>query len=299
MRADPNYVSTLSQALNNSTNTANNLASQLSCGLRVNSLSDDPSAAAQSTKLGMEIARVDTYIQTASNQASMLQVTDSTLGEVVTQLTAAISLAIQGTNGTLNASNVQAVTQQLTGIRDQVLALANTSYQGRFLFAGSQGSTKPFSLDTTTTPATVTYAGDTNLQLIETPGGQRIQVSSPGTSLFGSGASGVLAALNQTIADFTANAPSATLAANSAALNTALGDISTQRSLLNSSLSTLQSTSNYAQTQEAQLKVQQGSMVAADPADVATQLKSNQTQYQAMLSVFTALQKVNLFDYLR
>lgn len=40
-------------------------------------------------------------------------------------------------------------------------------------------------------------------------------------------------------------------------------------------------------------------MVAADPADVATQLKSNQTQYQAMLSVFTALQKVNLFDYLR
>jgi flagellar hook-associated protein 3 FlgL len=292
-------VSTLSQALNNSTNTANNLASQLSCGLRVNSLSDDPSAAAQSTKLGMEIARVDTYIQTASNQASMLQVTDSTLGEVVTQLTAAISLAIQGTNGTLNASNVQAVTQQLTGIRDQVLALANTSYQGRFLFAGSQGSTKPFSLDTTTTPATVSYAGDTNLQLIETPGGQRIQVSSPGTSLFGSGASGVLAALNQTIADFTANAPSATLAANSAALNTALGDISTQRSLLNSSLSTLQSTSNYAQTQEAQLKVQQGSMVAADPADVATQLKSNQTQYQAMLSVFTALQKVNLFDYLR
>ena len=180
MRADPNYVSTLSQALNNSTNTANNLASQLSCGLRVNSLSDDPSAAAQSTKLGMEIARVDTYIQTASNQASMLQVTDSTLGEVVTQLTAAISLAIQGTNGTLNASNVQAVTQQLTGIRDQVLALANTSYQGRFLFAGSQGSTKPFSLDTTTTPATVSYAGDTNLQLIETPGGQRIQVSSPG-----------------------------------------------------------------------------------------------------------------------
>ena len=299
MRADPNYVSTLSQALNNSTNTANNLASQLSSGLRVNSLSDDPSAAAQSTKLGMEIARVDTYIQTASNQASMLQVTDSTLGEVVTQLTAAISLAIQGTNGTLNASNVQAVTQQLTGIRDQVLALANTSYQGRFLFAGSQGSTKPFSLDTTTTPATVTYAGDTNLQLIETPGGQRIQVSLPGTSLFGSGASGVLAALNQTIADFTANAPSATLAANSAALNTALGDISTQRSLLNSSLSTLQSTSNYAQTQEAQLKVQQGSMVAADPADVATQLKSNQTQYQAMLSVFTALQKVNLFDYLR
>jgi flagellar hook-associated protein 3 FlgL len=68
---------------------------------------------------------------------------------------------------------------------------------------------------------------------------------------------------------------------------------------LNSSLSTIQSTSNYAQTQEAQLKSQQSSLVASDPATVATQLKSTQIQYQALLSVVTTLQKVNLFDYLR
>jgi len=38
--------------------------------------------------------------------------------------------------------------------------------------------------------------------------------------------------------------------------------------------------------------------VAADPAAVATELKSNQVQYQALLSVVTALQKINLFDYM-
>jgi flagellar hook-associated protein 3 FlgL len=153
LRADPTYVSSLSQALNNATQASNNLALQLSSGLRVSSLSDDPGAATQSVQVGNQIARVDTYIQTAASQSSMLQVTDSTLGEVVSQLTSAISLAVQGTNGTQNASNLQAITQQLTGIRDQVLALANASYQGRYLFAGSQGSVKPFSLDTTTTPA--------------------------------------------------------------------------------------------------------------------------------------------------
>ena len=298
MRADPNYVTSLSQALSSSTKASNDLASQLSSGLRVGSLSDDPGAAAQSLQLGSQIARVDTYIQTAANQSSMLQVTDSTLGEVVSQLTSAISLAVQATNGTLNSSNLQATAQQLTGIRDQVLALANSSYQGRFLFAGSQGSIKPFALDTATTPATVTYSGDATSQSIETPGRQQIQVNLPGSSIFGSGSSGPIAVLNQLIADVTSGAPASNLSADSAALTASLGQVSTQRSLLNASLATLQSTSSYAQTQEAQLKAQQSSLVAADPAAVATELKSNQVQYQALLSVVTALQKINLFDYM-
>jgi len=225
----------------------------------------------------------------------MLQITDSTLGEAVTQLTSAISLAVQGANGTLNSSNMQAVAQQVAGIRDQILSLANTSYQGRYLFAGSQGTTTPFSLDTTTTPASVTYSGDNITQSIETPGGQMIQVNLPGSTVFG----GALTALNQLIADLNAGATTSTLGADSTALNDALGQLSTQRSLLDSSLSTIKSTSNYAETQEAQLKAQQSALVASDPASVATQLKSNQVQYQALLSVITALQKTNLFDYLR
>jgi flagellar hook-associated protein 3 FlgL len=299
VRADPNYVASLTLALNSSTKASNDLASQLSSGLRVSSLSDDPSAAAQSIQLGTQISRIDTYIQTASNQSSMLQMTDATLGEVVAQLTAAISLAVQGANGTLNSSNLQAIAQQVVGIRDQVMALANTSYQGHYLFAGSQGSTEPFALDTTTSPATVIYSGDANVQFIETPGGQRIQVNLPGTSIFGSGSTGPLAALNQLIEDLTTGAPTSNLAADSAALNDALGQVSTQRSLLDTSLSTIKSTSTYAQTEEAQLKAQQGTLVASDPAAVATQLKSTEVQYQALLSVITALQKVNLFDYLR
>jgi flagellar hook-associated protein 3 FlgL len=137
------------------------------------------------------------------------------------------------------------------------------------------------------------------VESIETPGGQQIQTNLPGSSILGSGSSGALAALNQLITDLTSGASPASLAADNAALTNSLGQVSTQRSLLDSSLSTIQSTSNYAQIQEAQLKVQQSALVAADPATVAIQLKSTQVQYQALLSVITALQKVNLFDYLR
>lgn len=299
MRADPTYINSLTQSLNNAANTANNLSSQLSSGLRVGTLSDDPTAAATSVRMGSEITRIDTFVQTASNEQSMLQTTDSTLGEVVTQLTSAITLAVQGTDGTLNSANLQAVLQQAVGIRDQVLSLANASYQGNYLFAGSQGATQPFTLDSTTTPATVTYAGDANVKYIETPGGQQLQMNLPGTAIFGSGSSGALGVLNQFIADLSSGAPSSAIAADSSALTDALSTVSTQRSLLNASLKTLTSTSTYAQSQEAQLKVAQGTLVAADPAAIATALKTNQTQYQALLSVISSLNQTNLFNYLK
>ncbi len=299
MRVDPNYVSNLTAAVDQSASEEDMLTAELSSGLRVASLSDDPVAVAQSTLLGSAIAKDDSFVQTASGETSLMQVTDSTLGDVVTQVTTALSVAVSGNNGTENASNIASIAQQLSGIRDQVLSLANTSYQGQYLFGGSQGSTPPFTLDATTNPATATYNGDTNVQYVETPSGQKIQVNLPGSSVFGSGSSGVLGALNQLISDYSSGATTATLTADTGALTTALGQLSSQRSTLDSSLSRLQSTSTYVQTEESQLTVAQSNLVAADPAAVASQLSQAETQHQALLSVINALGGSDLFSLMR
>jgi flagellar hook-associated protein 3 FlgL len=299
MRVDPNYISNLAAALNQSTQQENTLTSELSSGLRVASLSDGPVAVAQSTLLGSSIAKDDTFVQTASNESSRMQVTDSTLGEVVTQITSALSTAVSGNNGTLNASNLASIAQTLSGIRDQVLSLANTSYQGQYLFGGSQGSTPPFTLDTSTTPATAVYNGDANVQYVQTPSGQQIQVNLPGSAVFGAAGSGVLGALNQLISDFSGGATTAALTADTGALTTALGQLSSQRSTLDSALSRLQATSTYTQTEESQLKVAQSNLVSADPAAVATQLSQAEVQHQALLSVINALGSANLFSLMK
>jgi flagellar hook-associated protein 3 FlgL len=299
LRADPTYVASLTGLLDTSTSVTNALTNELSSGLRVGSLQDDPVAASQSALMSSAIARDDTFVQTASSKASMLQMTDSTLGEVVTQVTAAVTLAVQGNNGVLNSANMTAIVQQLTGIRDQVLSLANTSYLGQALFAGSQGSVKPFVLDTSTQPATVTYAGDTALQYIETPSGQQIQSNLPGSAIFGTGSAGVFGALNQLIADFSSGAPTANITTAIGNLSASMGQVSQERSILNSSLATVKSTTSYVQMEESQLKAQQSSLVAADTATVATQLSASETQHKALLNVMSALQKINLFDYLR
>jgi flagellar hook-associated protein 3 FlgL len=296
---DPNYITNLAGALNQSTSIEDTLTSELSSGLSVATLQDNPAAVAQSTLLASSIARDDTFVQTASGESSLMQVADSTLGDVVTQITSALSLAVEGNNGTENSSNSATIAQQLSGIRDQVLSLANTSFQGQFLFGGSQGAVQPFSLDTSTSPATTNYAGDTQLQFMETPNGQQLQVNLPGSSVFGSGSSGVLGALNQLIADFSSNAPTASITTDTAALTTSLGQLSVQRSTLDSSLNRLQSTSTYIQTEESQLQVAQSNLVSADPASVATQLSSAETQHQALLSVINTLGSEDLFSLMK
>jgi flagellar hook-associated protein 3 FlgL len=300
MRVDPNYVANLTSALDQSSSEEDTLTSELSSGLRVATLSDDPVAVAQSTLLGSSIAADDTFVQTSSGEISQMQVADSTLGDVVTQVTTALSVAVSGNNGaTLNASDIASIAQQLSGIRDQVLSLANTSFQGQFLFGGSVGSTPPFTLNNATNPATAVYNGDNNLQFVETPTGQKIQVNLPGSAVFGTAGGGVLGALNQLISDFSGGAASATLTADTSFLTTALGQLSTQRSTLDSALSRLQSTNSVAQTAEGQLQIAQGNLVSSDPATVATQLSQAETQHQALLSVINALGGTDLFSLMR
>jgi len=76
----------------------------------------------------------------------------------------------------MNASNVKSIGNQISGILDEVTSLANTSYQGQYIFAGGQTSTAPFSTSTATSPAITTYNGDEGMNYLETPSGQKIQL---------------------------------------------------------------------------------------------------------------------------
>ncbi len=299
MRVDPNYVSHLATAVDQSTLLEDQLASELSSGLRIRTLQDNPVVAARSVLIGSSISRDDNYVQAASGTQSLLQLTDSTLGEVVSQLTSALALSVQGSNGTLNASNLATIGQQIAGIRDEVLSLANTSYLGTYLFSGSQGSVKPFVINSGTVPATTIYTGDSATQTVETPTGQKIQTNLPGSGVFGTASSGVFSALNQLIADFSSGSPGASTATDISSLSSAISQVSAQRSILDSSLSRIQSTSTYFKTEESQLTAQQQTLVGADLASVATQLKSAETQHQALLSILSTLNGTTLFSYIK
>jgi flagellar hook-associated protein 3 FlgL len=289
MRVNPNYVANLAVALNSTQASKEQLSQQLSSGVRVNSIGQDPIAAGQNVMLLNQIRQDDCFTQSANLVTGRLQVADSALGSVVSQLTTAVSLAISANNGTKSANDVRAISHQLAGIRDEVMTLANTSYQGQYLFAGTKTAAAPFSTDTSTSPATTNYGGDTTTVYLSMPNGQKIPLNVPGNQIF-QGAHDVFAALNDLIADYSTGTVDLTQAsAHTGALTASLNYLSQQRVVLDNSITSLSAASAAINNEKTQLAVSQTNLMQADVAQIATQLALAETQQTALESIIVQL----------
>jgi flagellar hook-associated protein 3 FlgL len=299
MRVNPFYVSNLAIPLNQTQASEQQLTAELSSGVRVNSLSDDPLAAGENVLLLNQMQRDDSFTQTSSLVQGQLQVADSALGGVVAQLTQAVTLATSADNGTLNASDLKSISNQIAGIRDEVVSLANTSYQGQYIFAGSRTAAAPFSISSATTPATATYNGDANVNYLQTPNGQRIQLNVPGDQIFtAGGTTSVLGVLNQLVADFASGTNGGTSVSDTTALSTALSFVSQQRVVVDNSLTRLTAATDAANSEQTQLTAAQTTLMQADVAKISTQLSMAETQQTALEDVISQLGVGSLFDKL-
>jgi flagellar hook-associated protein 3 FlgL len=77
-----------------------------------------------------------------------------------------------------------------------------------------------------------------------------------------------------------------------------LNTVSTQRTVIDNSLSQLESTSTYTQSSATQLEASQSTLISANTASVATELSADETQSQALDSTISTLEQNNLFNYL-
>lgn len=300
MRVDPGYVTDLVGALDQAQSNTQQLSSELSSGVRVTSLSQNPVAAGENVLLLNQMQQDDSFTQSSSLVTGRLQVADSALGQVVSQLTQAVSLATSANNGTMNVNDRQSISNQLVGIRAEVLSLANSNYQGQYIFAGGMTSAAPFTLSTITSPATISYAGDGDLNYLETPNGQRIQLNVPGNQIFtGNGTNNVFAALNSLIADYSEGGGNTTQGiGDTTALGTALNYVSQQRVTVDNSLTQLTAATNAVSSEQMQLTAAQTNLMQADVAQVSTQLSLSETQQTALESVIAQMGSGSLFDKL-
>jgi flagellar hook-associated protein 3 FlgL len=299
MRVNPFYVSNLGISLNQTQASEQQLTAELSSGVRVTALSDDALASGENVLLLNQMQRDDSFTQTSSLVQGQLQVADSALGGVVAQLTQAITLATSANNGTMNASDLTSISNQIAGIRDEVVSLANTSYQGQYIFGGSQTAAAPFIISNATTPATTTYSGDANVNYLQTPNGQKIQLNVPGDQIFtAGGTTNVLGVLNQLVADFASGIPAGTSVSDTTALSTALNFVSQQRVVVDNSLTRLTAATDAANSEQTQLTAAQTTLMQADVAKISTQLSMAETQQTALEAVIAQLGAGSLFDKL-
>ena len=291
MRVDPFYVTNLVGSLDQAQANEQQLTSELSSGVSINSLSQNPVGAGENVLLLNQIQQDDSFTQSANMVTGQLQVADSALGSVVTQLTQAVSLATSANNGTMNPSDVQSVSNQISGILNEVTSLANTSYQGQYIFAGGQTTTAPFSTSTSTSPATTHYNGDENVNYLHTPNGQKIQLNVPGDQIFlGTESNSVFGALNSLIADYSSGTVDTDQAVkDTQALGAALNYVSQQRVTIDNSITQVTAASDAVTNVQSQLTTAQTDLMQADIPTVSTQLSLAETQQTALEDVIAQL----------
>ncbi len=296
MRVDPFYISSLVGSLDQTQSNEQQLSSELSSGVSITSIGQNPVGAGENVLLLNQIQQDDSFTTSSDMVTGQLQVADSALGSVVSELTQAISLATSANNGTLNASDVQSIGQQISGILGEVESLANTSYQGQYIFAGGQTSTAPFSTSTATTPAVTSYNGDGDINSLELPNGQKIQLNVPGNQIFlgsgaNNGAGSVFGALNALVADYSSGAVNTDQAvADTEALSTALNYVSQQRVTIDNSITQLNAASSATTNEQTQLTAAQTDLMQADLPTVSTQMSLDETQQTALEDVIAQME---------
>jgi flagellar hook-associated protein 3 FlgL len=267
---------------------------QLSSGKRVNRPSDDPAAAAEDVLNLSQQAQVDQYTQSSSSVNGLFQTADSALGSVVTALNQAVSLGTEGATGTLSASDQQAIAASIQGVLDQVVQLANTSYQGSYIFGGTAVTSAPFSSGVNG----VTYNGNNGVNQAAIADGLSVQTNVPGSQLFMQPGSDVMGSLKQLITAVQSGDSAATSTAVTAVSN-ALSYLSAQRVFYGNAISQINNEQTSLNQESINLKAQENTLVGVDMAQAATNLTQAQTDDQAVLAAAARVLPISLLDYLK
>lgn len=154
---------------------------QISSGLRVQTPSDDPVAAAQIWQVNESIAENTQYSANLGQAKSTLSLSDSVLAQVDNLLQSSRTLVVEANNGTVSAQDRASIATQLSQQLQQLIGLANTGDgNGGYLYSGFKQGSPPYAA----TASGAAYSGDQGQRLIQVSGSRQIAISDNGSAIF-------------------------------------------------------------------------------------------------------------------
>lgn len=286
------FYSRSNSAMSSLTASANRLYEELSTNKRILSPSDDSDAWAKLQ--GLVQAKADAGVDGANVKLAqgLLGQADSALSAIRDQLQSASDLAVQAGNGTLSPEAKKAIADQLQGILDSVVSLANTrDARGMPMFGGAGDGAA-----VTLANGALTFA-DGTAGAIPIGDGQTVQTTiNAGTFLKSD--SGDLASVLTGMIDALNNGDALPEGAADA-----LKAITDQTTATQSSLGARAARVDLVFAQQTNAAVDReaarSSLEDVDVSQAITDLQKTMTVLQATQSSFSKLSGLSLFDYLR
>jgi flagellar hook-associated protein 3 FlgL len=119
---------------------------KLTSGKNVNRVSDDPTGAAQAERALTRLSRIASDNRALEVQRSAITLAESTLGDATSVVQRLRELTVSAGNGAYSASDRSSIAKEMTGLREQLFAMANSrDSNGTPLFGGLGSASEPFS----------------------------------------------------------------------------------------------------------------------------------------------------------
>ncbi len=176
------------------TNDLLTLRTQGSTGLKLNKPSDDPGAIRPVLTTRSQLQQNDRYLETMGQAGDKMAATDGHLAQVENILVRVKEIAINSVNSALSQSDRASLADEIAQLKNELLDSANAVVDGKYIFAGYQEDTKPFTANPAYDPANYKvddvntwpyfYNGDSNPTKLEITPGEVIQSNLTGNEVF-------------------------------------------------------------------------------------------------------------------
>ncbi|MGM0645614.1 MAG: flagellar hook-associated protein FlgL [Thermodesulfobacteriota bacterium] len=157
------------------------LQEQAATGKRVNQLSDDPAAIRPILNFRTQIDATDRYEQNMGSAQVGLKAVEGKMDRAQELLVQLEEHTIQAINGGYLDSDEENVANIVSQLKDEMVGIANTKMNGKYMFAGFKDQLQPFVGDG---DGGIAYEGDSNRRSLEVAPGEKVDVTMDGASFF-------------------------------------------------------------------------------------------------------------------
>jgi len=282
--------------LNSSMERMSRYQNQLSTGKQFNLPSDDPIGVAQALSLKSVLRGIDQYKKNIGDALSWMDTSDSAMGDAVDALQSARETAVRGANDTYSQKDRDIMARDIEQLLDRLISVANTSFGGRYVFAGHRTTTEPFT--PVGSPITaVNYNGDIGSIEFEVQKGINVATNISGVDIF-QGATDVFQTLIN-LRDHLLAGNTASIGADMGALDDAMEQIQNNRSIIGARINRLEATEGRLTERSLSLMKLLSEKEDVDMAEVIMSLKMEENVYRAALSSGSMVIQPSLLDFIR
>lgn len=269
---------------------------KLSTGQKISKPSDDPVGIGYQMRYTTELSRNEQYKTNAQTGSGWLSQTDSVLQQAQSILQRLNTLVNQAANGTVTNEVRAQIGLEVSQLKEQMIAVGNSTYDGRHIFNGQKTDERPYSSDAANDTT------DSGVYYLNISSSVSVAVSITGEDVFGKAGdppeSNIFAMFDDIIGKLNSG--------DQTGLSGSLGIIDGSIDRISSNLAEVGARMNRFELIESRIADEKVSITAlrsnvadVDMADALIQLQLEQNVLQASLSVGAKVMQMSLLDYIR